>query len=121
MLVYGGYLTIEGAIGVGTLFAFVLYLQNFFDPVQQLSLVYNTYLAATAALNRIFDVMDTEPELVDAPGAVALERIEGQSSSTTCASATATGPTCCTASTSSPSRARRSRSSATRARASRRS
>ena len=77
VLAYGGYLTFEGAIGVGTLFAFVVYLQNFFDPVQQLSLVYNTYLAATAALNRIFDVMDTEPELVDAPGAVALARIEG--------------------------------------------
>ncbi|MDX6569228.1 MAG: ATP-binding cassette, subfamily multidrug efflux pump [Gaiellales bacterium] len=77
VLVYGGYLTIQGAIGVGTLFAFVLYLQNFFDPVQQLSLVYNTYLAATAALNRIFDVMDTEPELVDEPGALALDRIEG--------------------------------------------
>jgi ABC-type multidrug transport system fused ATPase/permease subunit len=78
VLIYGGYLTIDGAIGVGTLFAFVLYLQNFFDPVQQLSLVYNTYLAATAALNRIFDVMDTEPELVDEPGAVALARIEGR-------------------------------------------
>jgi ATP-binding cassette subfamily B protein len=77
VLAYGGYLTFEGAIGVGTLFAFIVYLQNFFDPVQQLSLVYNTYLAATAALNRIFDVMDTEPELVDAPGAVALARIEG--------------------------------------------
>jgi ABC-type multidrug transport system fused ATPase/permease subunit len=78
VLIYGGYLTIQGAIGVGTLFAFVLYLQNFFDPVQQLSLVYNTYLAATAALNRIFDVMDTEPELADEPGALALERIEGR-------------------------------------------
>jgi ABC-type multidrug transport system fused ATPase/permease subunit len=77
VLAYGGYLTFQGAIGVGTLFAFVVYLQNFFDPVQQLSLVYNTYLAATAALNRIFDVMDTQPELVDAPGAVALARIDG--------------------------------------------
>jgi ABC-type multidrug transport system fused ATPase/permease subunit len=77
VLAYGGYLTFQGAMAVGTLFAFVLYLQNFFDPVQQLSLVYNTYLAATAALNRIFDVMDTEPELVDAPGALALARIEG--------------------------------------------
>jgi ABC-type multidrug transport system fused ATPase/permease subunit len=63
---------------VGTLFAFVIYLQNFFDPVQALSLVYNTYLAATAALNRIFDVLDTEPELSDEPGAVALARIDGR-------------------------------------------
>jgi ABC-type multidrug transport system fused ATPase/permease subunit len=72
VLTYGGYLTFEGAVGVGTLFAFVIYLQNFFDPVQQLSLVYNTYLAATAALNRIFDVLDTEPELSDVPGGVVL-------------------------------------------------
>ena len=78
VLTYGGYLTFEGAVGVGTLFAFVIYLQNFFDPVQQLSLVYNTYLAATAALNRIFDVLDTEPELRDAPGALALARIDGR-------------------------------------------
>jgi ABC-type multidrug transport system fused ATPase/permease subunit len=78
VLTYGGYLTFEGAVGVGTLFAFVVYLQNFFDPVQQLSLVYNTYLAATAALNRIFDVLDTEPELSDEPGALALARIDGR-------------------------------------------
>jgi ABC-type multidrug transport system fused ATPase/permease subunit len=78
VLIYGGYLTIQGAMGIGTLFAFVLYLANFFDPVQQLSLVYNTYLAATAALNRIFDVMDTEPELTDEPGALALARIDGR-------------------------------------------
>ena len=122
MLVYGGYLTIEGAIGVGTLFAFVLYLQNFFDPVQQLSLVYNTYLAATAALNRIFDVMDTEPELADEPGALALERIEGARRARRRAlRLRRRARTCCTASTSSRSRARRSRSWATRAPASRRS
>ena len=99
VLVYGGYLTIAGAIGVGTLFAFVLYLQNFFDPVQQLSLVYNTYLAATAALNRIFDVMDTEPELVDEPGALALDRIEGQVELDDVRFGYGDGPTCCTAST----------------------
>jgi ABC-type multidrug transport system fused ATPase/permease subunit len=78
VLAYGGYLTFQGAITVGTLFAFVIYLGNFFDPVQQLSLVYNTYIAATAALTRIFDVMDTDPELVDAPGAIALARLEGR-------------------------------------------
>ncbi|HEY1480599.1 MAG TPA: ABC transporter ATP-binding protein [Gaiellales bacterium] len=77
VLTYGGYLTFEGDLSVGTLFAFVIYLQNFFDPVQALSLVYNTYLAATAALNRIFDVLDTEPELSDEPGAIALARIDG--------------------------------------------
>src|SRR3712207_2838634 len=62
---------------VGTLFAFIGYLSNFFDPVQQLSQFYNTFLAAVAALDKIIDVMDEEPEVLDAPGAGELDRIEG--------------------------------------------
>jgi ABC-type multidrug transport system fused ATPase/permease subunit len=77
VLGYGGYLTFEGEMSVGTLFAFVLYLSNFFDPVQQLSQLYNTFLAAVAALDKIMDVMDEEPEVVDRPGARELPRIEG--------------------------------------------
>jgi ABC-type multidrug transport system fused ATPase/permease subunit len=77
VLGYGGYLTFEGEMSVGTLFAFVLYLSNFFDPVQQLSQLYNTFLAAVAALDKIMDVMDEEPEVVDRPGARALPHIEG--------------------------------------------
>jgi ABC-type multidrug transport system fused ATPase/permease subunit len=77
VLGYGGYLTFEGEMSVGTLFAFILYLSNFFDPVQQLSQLYNTFLAAVAALDKIMDVMDEEPEVVDRPGALELPRIEG--------------------------------------------
>jgi ABC-type multidrug transport system fused ATPase/permease subunit len=77
VLAYGGYLTFEGEMSVGTLFAFILYLSNFFDPVQQLSQLYNTFLAAVAALDKIMDVMDEEPEVVDRPGARDLPPIEG--------------------------------------------
>src|SRR5207237_3194263 len=63
---------------VGTLFAFLLYLSNFFDPVQQLSQLYNTFLSATAALDKIMDVLDEEPEVRDRPGARPLARIEGR-------------------------------------------
>jgi ABC-type multidrug transport system fused ATPase/permease subunit len=77
VLGYGGYLTFEGEMSVGTLFAFILYLSNFFDPVQQLSQLYNTFLAAVAALDKIMDVMDEEPEVVDRPGACDLPLIEG--------------------------------------------
>jgi ABC-type multidrug transport system fused ATPase/permease subunit len=77
VLGYGGYLTFEGEMSVGTLFAFILYLSNFFDPVQQLSQLYNTFLAAVAALDKIMDVMDEEPEVVDRPGARELPLIEG--------------------------------------------
>ena len=65
MLGYGGHLVFDGDITVGTLFAFVLYLSNFFDPVQQLSQLYNTFLSAIAALDNIMNVMDEEPEVRD--------------------------------------------------------
>ena len=53
VLGYGGHLYFRGAISLGTLFAFMLYVNNFFDPVQQLSQLYNTFLSATAALDKI--------------------------------------------------------------------
>ena len=69
VLGYGGHLYFQGAITLGTLFAFMLYVQNFFDPVQQLSQLYGTFLSATAALDKIVDVLDQEPEVLDQPGA----------------------------------------------------
>jgi ABC-type multidrug transport system fused ATPase/permease subunit len=77
VLGYGGYLAFEGSVEIGTLFAFVLYLSNFFDPVQQLSQLYNTFLSAVAALDKIMDVMEEEPEVRDKPGARDLELIKG--------------------------------------------
>src|SRR2546430_2169597 len=77
VLGFGGALVIGGNMTVGTLLAFTLYLSNFFDPVQQLSQLYNTFLSATAALDRVIGVLDEEPELVDAPDAPALPRIAG--------------------------------------------
>ena len=77
MLGYGGYLVFGGDLTVGTLFAFVLYLSNFFDPVQQLSQLYNTFLSAVAALDNIMNVMDEEPEVRDKGAAKELDRIEG--------------------------------------------
>jgi len=74
---YGGYLVFGGSLTVGTLLAFVLYLSNFFDPVQQLSQLYNTFLAAVAALDKIMDVMDEEPEVRDQAEARDLDRIAG--------------------------------------------
>jgi len=77
VLGFGGWLTLEGEVTVGTLFAFLLYLSNFFDPVQQLSQLYNTFLSAVAALDKIMDVLDEEPEIVDDPGARPLPPIDG--------------------------------------------
>jgi ATP-binding cassette, subfamily B, bacterial len=77
VLGYGGHLYFAHRITLGTLFAFTLYVQNFFDPVQQLSQLYSTFLSATAALDKILDVLDRRPEVVDRPGARALPRIDG--------------------------------------------
>jgi len=78
VLGYGGYLIFDGSMEVGTLFAFIGYLTNFFDPVQQLSQLYNTFLAAVAALDKIIDVMDEDPEVQDRPGARELPQIDGR-------------------------------------------
>jgi len=78
VLGYGGHLYFQGDVTLGTLFAFMLYVQNFFDPVQQLSQLYNTFLSATAALDKIVEVLDEEPEVRDAPDAKPLPRVEGR-------------------------------------------
>jgi ABC-type multidrug transport system fused ATPase/permease subunit len=77
VLGYGGHLYLNDAIALTTLFAFMLYVNNFFDPIQQLSQLYNTFLSAAAALDKIIGVLDEEPEIVDHPGAQPLAQIEG--------------------------------------------
>ncbi|MGH3115258.1 MAG: ABC transporter ATP-binding protein, partial [Gaiellaceae bacterium] len=78
VLGFGGWLALNGDVTVGTLFAFLLYLSNFFDPVQQLSQLYNTFLSAVAALDKITEVLDEEPQVVDRPDARPLPQIEGR-------------------------------------------
>jgi ABC-type multidrug transport system fused ATPase/permease subunit len=77
VLGYGGHLYLNDAIALTTLFAFMLYVNNFFDPIQQLSQLYNTFLSAAAALDKIIGVLDEEPEVVDRTGAHPLAHIEG--------------------------------------------
>jgi ABC-type multidrug transport system fused ATPase/permease subunit len=77
VLGYGGHLYFQGEVTLGTLFAFMLYVQNFFDPVQQLSQLYNTFLSATAALDKIMDVLEEEPQVLDKAGARELPPVEG--------------------------------------------
>src|SRR5436190_1247265 len=77
VLGYGGHLYFNGSVTLGTLFAFLLYVQNFFDPVQQLSQLYNPFLSATAALDKIMDVLEEPPEVVDVPDARDLPPVAG--------------------------------------------
>jgi ABC-type multidrug transport system fused ATPase/permease subunit len=78
ILLYGGLRAIEGDVTVGVLVAYVAALSNFFDPIHSLSQLYTTYQAGMAALDKIFELLDTEPDLRDAPDAVELGRIRGE-------------------------------------------
>jgi ATP-binding cassette, subfamily B, bacterial len=78
IVLYGGAQAIDNAIQVGVVVAFIGYLQVFFDPIQQLSQLYTTYQQGMAALDRIFDLLDTEPDMLDAPDAVDPGRLRGE-------------------------------------------
>jgi ABC-type multidrug transport system fused ATPase/permease subunit len=78
ILLYGGYRALDGAVEVGILVAFVGYLNAFFDPIQQISQLYTTYQQGMAALDKIFDLLETKPDMVDKPGALDPGRIRGE-------------------------------------------
>src|SRR4051812_1734740 len=78
ILLYGGSRAIDGAVSIGVLVAFVGSLANFFEPIQQLSQVYTTYQAGMAALDKIFELLDEQPDLRDAPDAVDLPQLRGE-------------------------------------------
>ncbi len=84
VLLYGGYLVVQGQVTLGVLTAFVLYLRQFFDPMQELSQFYNVFQAAGAALEKLAGVLEetpTVPEPVDptplleAKGEIAFEHV----------------------------------------------
>lgn len=78
MLAYGGYLVVIGAATVGTVTAFLLYVQQFFRPIQILSQFYTQAQSALAAAERIFLLLDEPTELKDAPDAIAMSSIRGE-------------------------------------------
>jgi len=78
IILYGGYQFIEGEIALGVVVAFIGYLQLFFDPIQQISQLYTTYQSGMAALDKIFDLLDTEPDMVDAPNAIDPGQLRGE-------------------------------------------
>jgi ATP-binding cassette subfamily B protein len=69
---YGGWLSTRDIVTVGAVAAFVLYLQNLFEPINQLSQLYNTVQSAGAALSKIFGVLDTPPTVAERQGAIDL-------------------------------------------------
>jgi ATP-binding cassette subfamily B protein/subfamily B ATP-binding cassette protein MsbA len=73
----GGWLAVTGRADVGVVVAFTLWVGNFFRPLQQLSVIYTQAQAAIASAERIFQVVDETPEIVDAPDAVELGTLRG--------------------------------------------
>jgi ABC-type multidrug transport system fused ATPase/permease subunit len=78
VLWYGGTLIGGNTLEIGVLVAFIGYLNSFFDPLQQLSQLYNTFQASMAAVQKIYTVLDTEPDMLDAPDAVDLPDVHGE-------------------------------------------
>ncbi len=78
IILYGGSQAIDGAIEIGVVVAFIGYLAQFFDPIQQISQLYTTYQQGMAALDKIFDLLDTEPDMVDAPDAIEAGQLRGE-------------------------------------------
>jgi ABC-type multidrug transport system fused ATPase/permease subunit len=78
ILIYGGKEVVDGAVTIGVLATFVFYLQSFFDPIQSLSQLYTTYQAGMAALDKIFELLDEEPDVADKPDAAELPRVRGE-------------------------------------------
>jgi ATP-binding cassette, subfamily B, multidrug efflux pump len=74
----GGWLVIGDALTAGVLISFVLYVDRFFDPIRELAQRYNTFQATMAASERIFNLLDTQPDLSDKPDAVELPPAEGR-------------------------------------------
>jgi len=75
---YGGYLVLTGTLTVGLLTAFLIYVQQFFRPIQLASQVYTQGQAALAGAERIYNILDEEPEPPDPPVARKLGEIEGR-------------------------------------------
>lgn len=73
----GGWLVLDDALTAGTLVAFVLYVERFFDPIRDLAQRYNTFQATMAASERLFMLLDTQPDLLDAAHAQPLPPIAG--------------------------------------------
>jgi ATP-binding cassette, subfamily B, multidrug efflux pump len=74
----GGWLVLGDALTAGVLVAFVLYVERFFEPIRELAQRYNTFQATMAASERIFSLLDNEPDLNDAPDAYELPPITGE-------------------------------------------
>ncbi|MGI8578882.1 MAG: ABC transporter ATP-binding protein [Nocardioidaceae bacterium] len=77
VLLYGAHLAFDGQLTVGVLAAFLLYLRQFFEPMQEISQFYNTFQSASAALEKLSGVLEEEPSVPEASNPVRLPHPRG--------------------------------------------
>jgi len=73
----GGWLALQGSVTVGVITSFIFYSRNFVQPLRQLAELYNNVQSALAGAERIFEIVDTKPEINDKPDAKPLGEIKG--------------------------------------------
>jgi ATP-binding cassette subfamily B protein len=78
VLGYGALRVMDGALAVGTLVSFLLYLRRFFDPLQDVAMFYNSYQSATAALEKLSGVLEERPTVPEPADPVPLRRARGE-------------------------------------------
>ena len=77
VLVFGGLEVLHGQTTAGVMLAFLLYIQRFFAPIQDITSLYTDLQQAMASGARIFELLDVEPEIKDKPDAIELPKIKG--------------------------------------------
>ncbi|MFH1381463.1 MAG: ABC transporter ATP-binding protein [Chloroflexota bacterium] len=78
VVVLGGYQVLAGQISIGVLLGFLLYIQRFFSPVQELILEYTELQRAMVSGTRIFELLDIQPQIKDSPGAIEIPSVKGK-------------------------------------------
>jgi ATP-binding cassette subfamily B multidrug efflux pump len=74
---FGGWLALRNLVSVGIIAAFIGYGRNFVQPLRQLANMYNAIQAALAGAERVFEIIDTQPEVQDEPEASPMDRVKG--------------------------------------------
>ncbi len=77
LVIFFGSKMIGQSLDIGVLIAFVMYVQRFFDPLRQITMSYTQFQRAMASGNRIFEIMDIEPDIIDAKHCKKLTNVKG--------------------------------------------
>ena len=77
IVLFGGERVLGGTLLVGTLLAFILYIQNFFDPIRSMTMEYTQLQRAMASGSRVFELIDVKPEVVDSLDSIKVSRLQG--------------------------------------------